>query len=188
MRSDGTAGHRVTIKGTADPGEKVVVRGHDKRHGKYRLGRATPSDTGHWRLRLADGVSYNTVARAFQGSEKSNRAHIDVHQVLRIDGHNGRCHYKTGKHCAISLVRHDADGFHYKLTGSSRSKVPGERIVVRRHGHVLGHGRMHRDGTFTVHFTTGKRTPNGLVLRGNGKDRDGVRWVLSGHRRFHVHD
>jgi hypothetical protein len=184
--TDHVAGHKATVKGTAKPRRVIILHGTDAKHGSRTLGDTTSSSTGHWHVTLTHGVLYNTVLRATSGVSASNRAHLNVHQVLKINGRGGRCHYSTGQHCAITFVGETSAGFRYRLKGSSRSHVPGERITVTRNGHVLGKARMHSNGTYTVTFVVNNRGADGLVLVGTGVSRSGRTYTKAGHRSFSI--
>jgi len=149
----------------------IVVTGNDPKHGNRSLGSTTSASNGTWQLRVAHGFLYNTVVQASSGAQKSNRLHVNVHQVLRI------------KH--VKFVGEGANGFRYKLTGSSASHIPGERITVVLNGKVLGKGKLRSDGTFTVKFTVAKRHAK-LKLKGTGRSGSGVVYTLPGSRSFRV--
>ena len=123
------------------------------------------------RLHLAHGVLYNTVFQASSGTQKSNKVPDNVHQVLRIK--------------SVKQTGEGSNGFHYKLTGSSASHIPGEAITVLFNGKTIGKGKMRSDGTFTVNFVV-KHKSESLKLHGTGKSSRGVVYTLAGNRKFHV--
>ncbi len=186
MKTDNKPGHPVRIKGTAPAQSMVSVTGRDHRHGRYDLGTTTASDTGHWHLDLPGGVRLNTAVRAHADGHTSDAAHIKVHQILRIDNDGGRCHHKTGRHCSIALLRHHRHHFVYRITGQSMVHIGREHITVRRHGHVVGKGRIHRNRTFALTFVLRHRTAKHLALRSSGKNGHDVRLMLPGHRHFRI--
>jgi hypothetical protein len=171
ISSDHVAGHPATVNGTAGANKVVIVRGTDHKRGTHRLGEVTAAGNGSWHLHLAHGVLYNTVVQAFSGTQRSNRRNLPVHQVLRI---------KSDK-----FIGETAQGFRYKLTGSSASRIPGEAITVRFNGRVVGKGRLHSNGTFTITFTLAHKHAK-LNLHGTGRNASGVEYTLTANRSFRV--
>lgn len=169
MASDHLAGHPVTLAGTASPGSPIVVTGHDPKNGTHNLGGTTTAANGQWKLNISHGVLYNTVVQAHSGAASSNKAPITVHQVIVV---------KSAK-----LVAKKSDGFHYVVTGSSTSHIPGEAITVVINGKVVGKGRLSSNGTFTVKFVSKKKNASATV-RGTGKSGSGKTYTLPGSRSF----
>ena len=165
------AGRALTIHGTAAANHVVFVRGADPKNGQRSIGSATSASNGAWQLGVSHGFLYNTVVQARSGTQNSNRVHVNVHQVLRIKGDKF-----TGE---------GSNGFHYTLTGSSASHIPGEMITVLVKGKVVGKARMRSNGTYTVKFVV-KQKSQALVLHGTGKSKSGVEYTLVGNRTFHV--
>jgi hypothetical protein len=175
------------VFGTAEPSRQIVLHGKDRRHGFHSLGATTSSAAGTWSVLLPHGVLYNTRLQASSGDEVSNRARLNVHQVLRIDNRNGHCRPSTGRHCAISFAGEQPNGFHYVLEGFSRSRIPHESISVSFKGSVVGSTRMQSDGTFSVEFVLPHKTTHKLALTGTGRSSRGVRYTLLGYRGFRIH-
>jgi hypothetical protein len=171
VATDHVAGHAVKVNGTAAANKLVILTGSDRKNGKHELGEATSSSSGSWHIRLAHGVLYNTALQASSGTQKSRPKQFNVHQVLKIT--------------SDKLVSEGADGFHYKLTGKSASHVPGEVVTVLVNGHVVGKGKMHSNGTFTVKFLV-KNKSQALKLHGTGVSGSGARYTLAGSKKFHV--
>ena len=171
VASDHIAGHAVTLGGTAPAGSPIVVRGHDPKNGAHNFGGTTTGTDGKWHLRIAHGVLYNTVVQAFSGAHSSNKVSVTVHQVLNL---------KSDK-----LLAEKSDGFHYMVAGSSTSHIPNEAITVLIKGHVVGKGRLHSDGTYSVTFLS-KTKHFSATVHGTGKSGSGKTYALSGSRSFRI--
>jgi len=169
VATDHIAGHTITVNGTAGANMFVVVNGSDPKNGRRALGSATAASDGKWVLRLAHGVLYNTVVQASSGTQQSNKVTGSVHQVLNIR--------------SKQLVRKRADGYHYKLTGTSASQIAGEALTVSVNGKIVGKGKMRSDGSFTVAFVT-KTKGQKSTLKGTGKNGAGVVYTLPGKSTF----
>ena len=172
VASDHIAGHAVKVSGTAAGNKLVILNGTDRKSGKHELGETTSAANGSWHVSLANGVLYNTALQASSGTQKSNTAHLNVHQVLKIT--------------SVKLVSEGASGFTYKLTGKSASHVPGEAITVLVNGKTVGKGKMLANGTFSVKFLV-KNKSEALKLHGSGRSGSGVVYTLAGNKNFHVH-
>ena len=171
VASDHVAGHAAKVNGTAGANKLVILNGTDRKTGRHELGETTSAANGSWHIRLAHGVLYNTALQAASGTQKSNTAHLNVHQVLKIT--------------SIKLVGEGASGFTYKLTGKSASHITGEALTVRFNGKVVGKGKMHANGTFAVKFLV-KNKSEALRLHGTGLNGSGVEYTLAGNKKFHV--
>jgi hypothetical protein len=169
--TDHVAGHALTIFGTSAADKLVVVRGKDHKRGRYELGETVSGSDGRWQLSKRGGLNYNTLVQASSGTQVSNIVNVTVHQVLKIKRDN--------------FIGQSAKGFRYRLTGSSASHIPSERISVTLNGRVTGSARMHSNGTFTVTFATTKRHQR-VTLHGNGRNGSGVVYTLAAKRTFRV--
>ena len=169
IATDHVAGHGVDIQGTAAANKVISVAGHDPKNGTRVLGETNSDSNGGWNLSLPGGVLYNTVVQATSGTQKSNFAPINVHQVLKVTGER--------------FLGERSNGFRYKMTGSTRSHIPGERMTITLNGRTLGSATLRSNGTFAITFTV-KHRHQRVAVHGSGRSSSGTRYTLAGTGHF----